>query len=158
MFTEDGWLRTGDIGKLDQDGYLYITGRLKEIFKTLKGKYVTPAPIEGAFARNTDVEQLCLVGSGLFQPVLLVALNADARKKPKPDVERQLVQTMEAVNAGLEPHEAIAKVLVTKEPWGIDNGLLTPTMKVRRNSIEQRFAKLIEDSEKKRDAKLIWES
>ena len=158
LFTEDGWLRTGDLGSMDKDGYLYITGRVKEIFKTLKGKYVSPAPVENRFGSNTDVEQLCLVGSGLFQPMLVLALNADARKRPREDVEKGLVATMDAVNEVLEAHEAIAKIVVTMAVWNIDNGLMTPTMKVRRNEIEKRYGDMLARLEGERKARIHWES
>lgn len=158
LFTEDGWLRTGDLGSMDKDGYLYITGRVKEIFKTLKGKYVSPAPVENRFGSNTDVEQLCLVGSGLFQPMLVLALNAAARKRPREDVEKGLVATMDAVNEVLEAHEAIAKIVVTVEVWSIDNGLMTPTMKVRRNEIEKRYGEMLARLEGERKARIHWES
>ena len=158
LFTEDGYLRTGDLGSFDKDGYLYITGRMKEIFKTLKGKYVSPAPIEGKFGTNTDVEQVCLVGSGLFQPMLVVALNPDARKRPPEAVEAGLIATMEAVNESVEAHEAIAKIVVTKDSWSIDNGLMTPTMKVRRSEIEKRFGEMLAKLEGDRKRKLVWES
>jgi long-chain acyl-CoA synthetase len=157
LFTEDGWLRTGDVGRLDEDGYLYVTGRVKEIFKTLKGKYVTPAPIEGAFLRNTDIDQLCLVGAGLRQPIMLVNLNSSAKSKPRETLEKELATTMDQIDAGLEDHEKVAKVIVTREPWSIDNNLLTPTMKVRRNQVEQHYSAIIQANENRRDVKVIWE-
>ncbi|MGQ0621655.1 MAG: AMP-binding protein [Panacagrimonas sp.] len=144
-FTEDGYLRTGDKGRIDEQGYVYITGRVKDIFKTLKGKYVSPAPIEGQLARNMDIDQLCLVGSGLTQPLMLVSLLPGvAKNKAKDQIEKELVADMKAVNVGLEAHEAIARIVVVKDAWTIDNGVMTPTMKVKRNEVEKRYAGLIE--------------
>lgn len=144
LFTEDGWLRTGDVGRLDEDGFLFITGRVKEIFKTLKGKYVAPAPIEGSFAQNTDVDQMCLIGTNLFQPIMLVTLTPDAKRKSREDLGKGLIGTMQIVNQNLEPHEEIAKVVVAKDSWTIDNGMMTPTMKVKRAQVEAHYAPLLE--------------
>ncbi|KIF82791.1 AMP-binding protein [Noviherbaspirillum autotrophicum] len=155
-FTADGFLRTGDKGHVDEDGFLYITGRVKDIFKTAKGKYVAPAPIECAFARNTDIDQLLLIGSGLTQPLMFVTLGEEARRKDRADVEQRLIADMETVNAALEPHERIAKCVILKDAWNIDNGLMTPTMKVRRAEVEKRYRALIERESKVRDA-ISWE-
>ena len=155
-FTADGYLRTGDKGRVDQDGYLYITGRVKDIFKTMKGKYVAPAPIEGAMARNTDIDQLCLVGSGLKQPILVISPTPAARGKTKEEFEAQLVADITAVNEKLEDHEAIAKAIVVKDAWTIDNGIMTPTMKVKRNEIEKRYAPILSANDGTK-AKVVWE-
>ena len=156
-FTADGYLKTGDKGRLDADGFLYITGRVKDIFKTMKGKYVAPAPIEGALARNTDIDQLCFVGSELKQPIMLVSLSEAGRGKSREDTERGLAEEMESVNATLEAHEAIGKIVVVKDTWSIDNGLMTPTMKVKRNEIEKRYGDLIRREGESRN-KVSWET
>ncbi|AYC33709.1 AMP-dependent synthetase [Pseudomonas cavernae] len=136
----DGWLHTGDKGEIDADGYLTITGRLKDIFKTSKGKYVAPAPIEGEIAKSTWVEQVCLMGSGLDQPLALIELAPAAREAARAQVEGDLLATLNALNQRLLPHERISSLLVVREAWTIDNGCMTPTMKIRRNVLEQRFA------------------
>ncbi len=157
LYTADGWLRTGDKGRIDEDGYLYITGRVKDIFKTLKGKYVAPAPIEGALSRNTDIDQLCFVGAGLKQPLMIVTLSQPAQSKPRPEIEQGLIADMDAVNATLEPHEQIAKILVAKEGWTIENGVMTPTMKVKRNEVEKRYMPLLEKHSGDYKTKVVWE-
>jgi long-chain acyl-CoA synthetase len=156
-FTDDGFLRTGDKAEIDEDGYVSITGRVKDIFKTLKGKYIAPAPIEGAMARNDSIDHLVLVGSGLNQPIMLLTLTANARERPREDVEKALVSDMKSVNSKLEAHEKIAKLIVVKDDWTIDNGMLTPTMKVRSSEVEDRYAELIAQEAEDREAEIAWE-
>jgi long-chain acyl-CoA synthetase len=136
---KDGWLHTGDRGVVDADGFLKITGRVKEIFKTDKGKYIAPAPIEMKLAKNHFVEQICVVGSSLPQPIGLVVLSIDGRAKDKDYIKQSLAKTLEIVNPELEKHERIQKLVVLQEEWTIENGLLTPTMKIKRNPIEDKY-------------------
>ncbi|MBT0587354.1 AMP-binding protein [Alteromonas oceanisediminis] len=152
-FTDDGWLRTGDKGTIDADGYVRITGRLKDIFKTAKGKYVTPAPIEAKIMQNEVVEQVCVTGNNLSQPIALLVLSEDARKQPRTDVEPSLLTTLEKVNAGLESHQRLDRIVVMNGEWTIENELLTPTLKVKRHIIEERFEDVIQ---KKYSGKVVW--
>lgn len=138
-FTPDGFLKTGDQGRIDEDGFLWITGRVKDIFKTDKGKYVAPAPIELSMSKNTDIEQVCLVGMNLTQPIALVVLNEDARKKPKEEVASRLEQTLKEINTTLDKHEKTKKFVVMREAWTIENEILTPTLKIKRNQVDQKF-------------------
>lgn len=157
-FTADGWLKTGDKGRFDEDGFLYISGRVKEIFKTAKGKYVAPGPIETAFmGSNDDIDQCCLMGVQLTQPVMVVSLSATALSKPRELVEAGLLADMERVNAPLEDHEKIAKLLLVNDRWNAESGLLTPTLKVRRNEIEARYAAAVTHVARRREALVEWQ-
>ena len=137
LFDEEGYLRTGDLCEYDHDGFLFITGRLKDQFKTDKGKYISPAPIEVKMLANPDVEQACVVGMGIPQPIVLVTLSEIGKAKPKAEVEASLLESIAAINPTLEHYEHLEKAVVMREPWLIDNGYLTPTMKVKRNYVEK---------------------
>jgi len=136
MFTEDGFLRTGDIGEYDHDGFLRITGRLKDQFKTDKGKYISPAPIELALSKNNDIEQVCIVGTGIPQPIALIIPSESGIAKSKEDFDASIWNSITEVNPSLEAYEKIAKAVIMKEHWSVDNGLMTPTLKVKRNRVE----------------------
>jgi len=148
-FTPDGWLRTGDKGALDAEGNLRITGRLKDLFKTSKGKYVAPAPIEDRLVANGAVEACVVTGANLGQPLGIVMLNADAAQRAGADGGRDalgaaLAAHLDAVNAGLDPHEQLDCLVVVSEPWTVDNGFITPTFKVRRNRIDEAYGAMFE--------------
>lgn len=139
MFTEDGFLRTGDIGEFDEEGYLTITGRLKDQFKTDKGKYVIPAQIELHFYQNTDIEQICVVGVGLAQPIALIVPSEAGVGKKKEELEQSVLSTIDEVNLILMAHEKVAKAVIVKEAWTIENGLMTPSLKIRRPKVEALY-------------------
>ena len=144
--TDDGWLRTGDKGALDAEGNLKITGRVKDLFKTSKGKYVAPAPIEDKLVMNTAIEACCVTGANLGQPLALAMLNPDAVKKAstaagKAELEASLTDHIQRINEGLDPHEQLDCIVLMTDAWTVDNDLITPTFKVKRNRIEDLFAK-----------------
>jgi len=144
VFDEDGYLKTGDIGEYDHDGFLTITGRVKDQFKTDKGKYISPAPLELQMSKNTDIEQICIVGTGIPQPIALITLSQLGLVKIKDDLISGLIETVNQLNPSCEKHEKIEKIVIMSEDWNVANGLVTPTLKVKRNSIEnihQQFYK-----------------
>ena len=151
----NGWLHTGDKGEVDAAGYLKITGRVKDIFKTSKGKYIAPAPIEGEIAKNLWVEQVCLMGSNLDQPLALIELSPAAREHAREQVAADLAQTLQQLNAQLEAHERLSHFVLVSEAWTVDNGCMTPTMKIRRNVLEARFADQLSELDAKQP--LHWQ-
>ncbi len=137
VFTQDGFLKTGDCGKLDNDGFLTITGRVKDIFKTNKGKYVSPSPIEMRLLKNTDIEQVCVVGMGIPQPIALIVLSAFGKAKSKEEISKSISGSVVELNQSAEDYEKLKKAVIMKSDWSIANGLMTPTLKVKRNEVEK---------------------
>lgn len=137
VFDADGYLKTGDIGEYDHDGYLTITGRAKDQFKTDKGKYISPAPMELKLSKNPDIEQVCIVGMGIPQPIMLVIPSATGKSKSKAELSESLLQSILDINPGLEKHEKIEKAVIMKEDWTLENGLMTPTLKIKRSQVEK---------------------
>jgi long-chain acyl-CoA synthetase len=143
-FTPDGWLRTGDKGVIDAEGGLRITGRVKDIFKTGKGKYVAPAPIEDRLVMHSAVEACCVTGANLGQPLAILMLNVETAQKVadaarRKALEDSLTSHLAAVNALLDPHERLDCLVVVTQPWTVESGLITPTFKVRRNRVEDIY-------------------
>lgn len=140
-FTADGFFRTGDKGERSAGGLLRLTGRVKELFKTSKGKYVAPAPIENLLNAHPMVELSMVSGVGQPSAYAMVVLSEELRPRlnaaeVRSEVERELTQLLQQVNAALSDHEQLRMLVIAPEPWSIENGLLTPTMKIRRNRIE----------------------
>lgn len=134
-----GPLHTGDCGKIDAEGYLTITGRIKDIFKTSKGKYVAPAPIEGLLLQSEHMAQVCVVGLDLPQPVALAVMTEDARNGPQKDVHKAAEELLSEVNATLSSHEKMDRLIWVAEDWTVENGFLTPTLKIKRNQVEAHY-------------------
>ena len=141
VFTDDGYFRTGDRGERRKDGLLKITGRVKELFKTSKGKYVAPAPIENLINAHPMIELTLVSGVGQQAAYAMVVLAEDLRPKVsdpkvKAEVESALTQLLRDVNEELADYEQLKMIVVAPEPWTVENGYLTPTMKIRRTRIE----------------------
>ena len=158
--TEDGFLRTGDMAEVDANGYTRITGRVKDLFKTAKGKYVVPVPIEGRFT-HPKVEVVCVAGANQPQPCALITLSEEAQAElqkggDRATIEKELAEELDRVNSEVEDHEKLAFAVIVKEPWTMENGMLTPTMKIKRNVIEDHYAERLPkwyDQKKK----VVWE-
>ena len=137
---KDGWFNTGDKGYVDNDGYLFITGRVKDIFKTSKGKYIEPSVMEAEFEKANLFQQICIVGLGLPQPILLGVPN-DLSKSNKEKTSEKMNSFLEKVNSTLDGYKKIKKVVFVRDEWTPDNNLTTPTLKIKRAKIDEEFSK-----------------
>jgi long-subunit acyl-CoA synthetase (AMP-forming) len=149
-YTEDGYFKTGDRGERDEEGRLKITGRVKELFKTSKGKYVAPVPIENLLNNNVHVEMCCVTGSGHPHPFALILLAEELRPKlsdsdVRAQVESELERLLSEVNEEVEAFERLQFLAVVKDPWLIENGFLTPTMKMKRSKLEDTYGPKAEE-------------
>jgi long-chain acyl-CoA synthetase len=140
-FTEDGFFRTGDLGEQRPDGMLKITGRAKELFKTAKGKYVAPAPIENRLNMHPMVEMAMVSGVGQPAAYGLLVLEENLRAKQhepavRAEVEGELGRLLGEINSQVADYEQLCMLVVAREPWTIENGCLTPTMKLKRARVE----------------------
>jgi len=149
----DGWFHTGDMGAITANGDFEIIGRIKEQFKTGKGKYVAPVPIESLIAQNKNIEQICVMGEGRKQPIVLVVMNAQNAQRNS-TAHQSLLKTLEVVNAKLESHQRLDHIIVLKEGWTVENDLLTPTLKIKRSEIEAAYNHYLEAD---LDSPVIWE-
>jgi len=140
-FTADGFFHTGDRGERRADGLLKVTGRVKEIFKTAGGEYVAPAPIENMLNEHPMVELSIVSGVGRDAAYGMVVLAEGVRDtlddpNAKSDVEAELAQLLNKVNQVVSYSERLKMLVAVREPWTVENGCLTPTMKIKRSRIE----------------------
>lgn len=138
---KDGWLRSGDRGTIDDQGFVRVIGRVKDAFKTAKGSYVTPNPLEEVLAKNDYVEQVCVVGLGMPQPLALFNLSPAGLKAESSDVEASLAESIELLNATRAKFERISTAVIQNEAWSTENDCLTPTMKVKRFTLDDKFSR-----------------
>ena len=160
-FTEDGFLKTGDKGEIDDMGRLKLTGRIKEIFKTSKGKYIAPAPIENRLMSHDAIEMVCVSGANQTQPHALVMLGEDIRPKTadesfRKELEASFKTLIQEVNKTVDPHEQLAFITVVSDEWSIENSFLTPTLKLKRNVVEDAYQGKVDNWYAQRQP-VIWQ-
>lgn len=153
-FTEDGYLKTGDLIEMDDAQRVKILGRISENFKNQKGEFVAPAAIEDQFMTSALIEQCCLVGKMLPSNVLLVNLPSTSMQKT--EVQDQLRKLQHDVNRKLKNHEKISHILIVEDDWTIANHCMTPTMKIRRKIIEANYQHFIQEAVSK-PVGVVWE-
>lgn len=153
----DGWMHSGDKGILQEDGYVKIIGRVKDAFKTGKGKFIVPTIIEEKFGGVGCIDQVCVAGLGTPQPIALINLSEEGLQSNKEDVQKILQETLTNVNSSLHGHEKLASIVVTKETWSDANQLLTPTLKIKRGSINERYGAHMQAWHDDKDS-VVWEA
>ncbi|MBL4703905.1 MAG: AMP-binding protein [Flavobacteriales bacterium] len=154
LYSADGFIRTGDKGEIDNDGYLRITGRFKEIFKTSKGKYISPAPIENMLGAHPQVDACCVVGEGQPQPCAIITLSEN--QEWGEEILKSMNKLRERTNRKLDKHEQINYIVVTQKQWNVDNGFVTPTLKVKRHVIESHYGANLNTWEKMKQPVIFY--
>lgn len=136
----DGWLHTGDKGYLDDENYLYITGRVADSFKTSKGKFIEPQVLENYFSSIKQLEEVCVTGLGLPQPIVLAQLSEIGKALPKKEIIDLLTHKLEEINCDLENYKKMSTIILVKDPWTEQNKILGPTLKIKRGNVEKMYA------------------
>lgn len=158
---EEGWLHTGDVGAIDAEGRLHITGRTKEIFKTSKGKYVAPAPIENRLQANYHIEQICVTGASLPQPIALAVLDQNSRRmlrdsQFRSNLEDQFQRLLDDVRREFDHHENVHCLAIVGEEWNVENNFMTPTLKIKRAEIDKYYCARFQNWFNS-GSRIIWE-
>ena len=136
---KDGWLHTGDIGEFDEDNYLKITDRKKDIIVSLGGDNIAPSKIENLLTLSPEIEQACVFGEQKNYIAALLVLSSESKSSDE-DIQRYI----DEVNKDLTQPEKIKKFIFIDEPFSIENNLMTPTMKVRRHEVQKKYQNQID--------------
>ena len=136
-----GWLHTGDKGFLDEDNYLHITGRVADSFKTSKGEYIEPLTLEQYFVNINEIEEVCVVGLGIAQPLCLIQLSEIGKNTSREVISKMLTDRLYEVNSDLVNYKKISTLIIVKDEWTQQNGIVGPTQKLKRGAIEDKYSK-----------------
>ena len=135
-----GWLHTGDKGFLDEDNYLHITGRVADSFKTSKGEYIEPLTLEQHFVNINEIEEVCVVGLGIAQPLCLIQLSEIGKNTSREAITKMLTERLDEVNSELVNYKKISTLIIVKDEWTQQNGIVGPTQKLKRGAIEDKYS------------------
>ena len=135
-----GWLHTGDKGFLDEDNYLHITGRVADSFKTSKGEYIEPLTLEQHFVNINEIEEVCVVGLGIAQPLCLIQLSEIGKNTSREAITKMLTERLDEVNSDLVNYKKISTLIIVKDEWTQQNGIVGPTQKLKRGAIEDKYS------------------
>jgi len=135
-----GWLHTGDKGFLDKDNYLHITGRVADSFKTSKGEYIEPLTLEQYFVNINEIEEVCVVGLGIAQPICLIQLSEIGKKCSNEEISNLLLERLNEVNSEVVNYKKISTLIIVKEEWTQENGIVGPTQKLKRGKIQDKYS------------------
>ncbi len=152
---KNGWLHSGDRGLFDENGFLKIIGRVSDAFKTSKGKFITPNPLEEKIEKNVLIEQVCIAGLGIPQPIAIVNLSEVAMTASKEEIEDSLLSTLSSLNKDLANYTRVSTVVIDKNTWNTENAFLTPTLKIRRGEIDEQYSQYFQDWHQ-RTENIIW--
>ncbi|MBC7930287.1 MAG: AMP-binding protein, partial [Rubrivivax sp.] len=160
VFTDDGWFKTGDIGALDAEGYLKITDRKKELFKTSGGKYLAPQPVEQRIKQSRFVNQVVLIGNGRKFPAALIVPNWEMLRSyaqhkglgiettaelcRHPRVLDLMQRQVDSVTSDLARYERVKRVALLEKELTVEGGELTPTLKVKRRVVDEKYREVID--------------
>ena len=136
-----GWLHTGDKGFLDKDGYLHITGRVADSFKTSKGEYIEPLTLEQFFVNMNEIEEVCVVGLGIAQPMCLIQLSEIGKSTSRDNLSKMFLDTLESINSDLVNYKKISTLVIVKDEWSQENGIVGPTQKLKRGAVDEKYNK-----------------
>ncbi len=161
VIDEEGWFHTGDIAKIDKDGFIYIVDRKKEIFKLTNGKYIAPQPIENALQSSQYIEQAYVLGTNQKMPGVIISVAHDPLKKyaqehniefetvddliKNPEIIRLIRDEINQINKELGPYERIGVFRLTSDTWSPTTGELSPTLKKKRRVLSEKYKDLIDD-------------
>jgi len=151
-----GWLHTGDKGFIDEDNYLHITGRVVDSFKTSKGKYIEPLTLEYYFGDIKELEEVCVAGLGMSQPLCLGQLSDIGREMPKEELTNMLTEKFNEINRDLENYKKMSTLIIVKDKWTEENNAIGPTLKIKRGTIDKMYSSNYESWGEDK-SNVIWE-